>query len=381
MFRHSWRVGALAGIDLKLHFTFPLVLALGALQWGSAHGGAGALFGALLMLALFGCVALHELGHALAARRFGIPTREIVLFPLGGVALLARSARRPAEEFWIALAGPAVNVAIAALLALVLGLAPAALPGEASGLLRAAPGGPSLPSFLHWLLGANLSLVAFNLLPVFPMDGGRVLRAALAARLGWQRGTRWAAGLGQGVALAGGLAALLGGRLLLAALAAFVFLAAGQERVAADARHVLATLRLADAYNRHALVLTPDDRLSRVVQYLLTSYQPDFAVLDGGHLVGVVTRERAMARLREPGDDPRVAEWMETVVPELDAGLTLEEAQERLAAADRPCGAVVHHGRFLGLVAVADLAEAIAVAAALGSARPEASRPSAARFA
>jgi len=379
MLRNSWRIGAFLGVDLKLHVTFPLVVVLGALQWGGAHGAVGALFGAVLMLALFACVALHELGHALAARRFGIPTREIVLFPLGGMALLARSARRPREEFWIAVAGPAVNVVLAAVFALIFGLAPAALPSEAAGLLRAAPEGPSLGTFLHWLLGANLSLVAFNLLPLFPMDGGRVLRAGLAAALGWQRGTRWAAGIGQALAVVGGVAALATGQLLLVLLAVFVYLGAGQERVAADARHVLTTLRLADAHNRHALALSPDDRLSRVVQYLLTSYQPDFAVFDGGRLIGVVTRERALALLARVEGDLRVADWMETDVPELDATLTLEEAQERLAASEAACAAVVHHGRYLGLISGADLAEAIALAAALGSARPEALRASAAR--
>lgn len=366
MLRNSWRIASLAGIDLKLHVTFPLVVALGAWQWGNLHGGAGALFGALLVLGLFACVALHELGHALAARYFGIPTREIVLFPLGGVALLARSPRRPSEELWIALAGPAVNVGIAALLALVLGLAPAALPAEAASLLPTTGAGPSLGLFLHGLLAANLGLVAFNLLPVFPMDGGRVLRALLGARLGWQRGTRWAAAIGQTAAVAGGALALLSGHLLLALLAAFVYFAAGQERLAADARHVLSTLRLSDAYNRHALVLVPSDRLSRVVHHLLTSYQPDFAVVEGGRLAGVVTREQALAQLSSRTDDPPVAEWMTRRVPELDATLSLEEAQARLADAELGCGAVVADGRYLGLVSVQDLAEALAIAAAMG---------------
>ena len=187
----GWTIGRLAGIDLRLHFTFPLILALGAFQWGSAHGVGGAFFGVVLMLALFACVALHELGHALAARHYGIATREILLSPLGGIAFLARAARRPIEELVIALAGPAVNVAIAMALALLIGVAPAALPAEATGLLRADEGGPSLGTFLHWLLGVNISLVLFNLLPAFPMDGGRVLRALLAFRFGWLRGTRW----------------------------------------------------------------------------------------------------------------------------------------------------------------------------------------------
>ena len=377
--RGGWTIGRLAGIDLRLHFTFPLIVALGALQWGSAHGASGALFGALLMLALFACVALHELGHALAARHYGIPTREILLFPLGGVAFLARPARRPAEELWIALAGPAVNVVIAAALAIVIGVAPAALPGEAAGLLRASSAGPSLGTFLHWLLGANLSLVLFNLLPAFPMDGGRVLRALLAFRFGWLKGTRWAAAVGQGLAVAGGVWALLSGQILLALLAAFVYFGAGQERTHAEARHVLESLRLADAYNRHALVLAPGDRLSRVVHYLLTSYQPDFAVIDrAGVFAGVVTRERALAIAATRADDPFVLDFLETRVPRLETHLTLAEAQEALADSGTTCGAVVEQGRFLGLVSQQDLAEAIGIAAALGAERGDAEARSAA---
>ncbi len=376
--RGGWTIGRLAGIDLRLHFTFPLIVVLGALQWGSVHGAAGAAFGALLVLALFACVALHELGHALAARRYGIPTREILLFPLGGVAFLARPARRPAEELWIALAGPAVNVGIAAVLALVVGVAPAALPGEAAGLLRASASAPSLGTLVHWLLGANLSLVLFNLLPAFPMDGGRVLRALLAFRFGWLRGTRWAAALGQSMAVAGGVWALLSGHLLLALLCAFVFFGAGQERTHAEARHVLETLRLTDAYNRHALVLEPRDRLSRVVHYLLTSYQPDFAVVDrGGDLVGVVTRERALVAAASRTGDPLVADFLDAHVPRLETSLSLAEAQEALAEAGAACAAVMDRGRFVGLVSQQDLAEAIGIASALGAGRGDDGRQAA----
>ncbi|MFP5284765.1 MAG: site-2 protease family protein, partial [Thermoanaerobaculia bacterium] len=154
----SWRLGSVAGIDLKLHATFPLILLLGAAQWMSPHGLPGAAFGALLMLALFACVALHELGHALAARGFGIPVREIVLLPIGGVAVLGRNPRRPLHELLIAVAGPLVNVAIAAGLVLALGLDGSFDPME---LFRASSERLSTATFLHWLLVANVSLVAF----------------------------------------------------------------------------------------------------------------------------------------------------------------------------------------------------------------------------
>ena len=179
--------------------------------------------------------------------------------------------------------------------------------------------------------------------------------------------------------MAGGVWGLLSGQLLLALLAAFVYFGAGQERTHAEARHVLESLRLADAYNRHALVLAPGDRLSRVVHYLLTSYQPDFAVIDrAGVLAGVVTRERALAIAATRADDPFVLDFLETRVPRLETHLTLAEAQEALADSGTTCGAVVQQGRFLGLVSQQDLAEAIGIAAALGAGRGDAEARSAA---
>lgn len=365
----SIRIGALAGIPIRIHLTFFLLL----LWFGnvSAGQGEGFLGGVVFMLLLFGCVVLHELGHALAARRWGVATREIVLYPFGGVARIDRMPSGKAELV-IALAGPAVNLVLAAMLGAVLFALRAHAPGSAEELIADAP-------VLWQLLWSNLVLFGFNLLPAFPMDGGRVLRALLAFRFGWLKGTRWAAAVGQGLAVAGGVWALLSGQILLALLAAFVYFGAGQERTHAEARHVLESLRLADAYNRHALVLAPGDRLSRVVHYLLTSYQPDFAVIDrAGVFAGVVTRERALAIAATRADDPFVLDFLETRVPRLETHLTLAEAQEALADSGTTCGAVVEQGRFLGLVSQQDLAEAIGIAAALGAGRGDAEARSAA---
>ncbi len=196
--RGSFRLLRIAGIDLRVHFTFPLVLLLGAVQWGDRHGAAGALFGVVLMLALFACVVLHELGHSLVARRLGIPVREIVLLPIGGVAMLVRTPRRPLHELLIAAAGPVVSGLLALAFA---GLLAGAYPGlglvDARRLVDPQLAVPALRTLLAWLLTANLGLLLFNLIPAFPMDGGRMLRALLATFLGFQRATRIAATLGQ----------------------------------------------------------------------------------------------------------------------------------------------------------------------------------------
>jgi len=211
----SWKLGRVAGIDLFLHPTFLLLL-----LWALASGGVGS---TALIAAVFGCVVLHELGHALTARAFGIGTRDITLYPIGGVARLDRMPRAPGAELLIAIAGPLVNVAIAGSLALALWISGELAPWS----------GPSMITALGAdLVLINLVLAGFNMLPAFPMDGGRVLRAALSRPLGRVRATEIAAGLGRALALVFGVYALLNGVFLSAILALFIFVAAGAEAVA-----------------------------------------------------------------------------------------------------------------------------------------------------
>jgi Zn-dependent protease len=369
----SLRTFRLAGIDLRVHFTFPLILLWGALHWGATYGSRGALYGAVLTAALFACVLLHELGHALAARRLGIPVREIVLLPIGGVAQLERNPCRPLHELLIAAAGPLVNVVIALLLAAFLwwhGELPAT-----AGTVAADVSAPSLRGGLYWLLGSNVLLVLFNLVPAFPMDGGRMLRAVLAMAMGYPQATRIAAALGQGIAVVAGIWAIFRGDFMLAIVALFVFLGATGERASEEARGLLSTLRLRDAYNKHALVLAPGDPVSRVVDYLLTSYQPDFAVVLGGHLLGVVTRDAALRALVAEDGDVYVAGIMDRQFLRLEAALTLAEARETLLERGTTVGAVFDGERFLGLVNESDLAEALQIAAFLKLAEVRQGRP------
>jgi Zn-dependent protease/predicted transcriptional regulator len=363
--RGSFRFLRVAGIDLKIHFTFPLVLLLGAVQWGDSHGARGALFGCLLMVALFACVVLHELGHSLVARRLGIPVREIMLLPIGGVALMVRTPRRPLHELAIAAAGPLVS----ALLALGFGaLLAAAYPSslrDAARLIDPRQAALSLRTFVAWLFAANVSLLLFNLIPAFPMDGGRMLRAILASVLGFQRATRIAAALGQVLAILLGVAAVTAGNLFLAVVALFVFMAASQQRVGEEARGVLSSMRLRDVYNKYALVLSPADRVSKVVDYLLTSYQPDFAVVHGGQLLGVITRDTVLRALADDPTDAYVAGLMDRRFLRLDAGQSLAEAQEAMTEQGRAVAAVFAGDRYLGLVNLDDLREALQIAAFL----------------
>jgi len=179
----SFRVARIAGIDINVHVTFGLILLFGAIQWGVPYGARGALFGALLMLVLFMCVVLHELGHSLVAQAFGIPVRDITLLPIGGVARMEKNPSKPVHELLIAAAGPLVNVALATMLWIATDvgatLASTPVPDLAKQMT------PGLPTALLWLFLSNVFLAAFNLIPAFPMDGGRMLRAVLAMSLGF----------------------------------------------------------------------------------------------------------------------------------------------------------------------------------------------------
>ena len=228
--RWSLKLGKIAGIDVYLHWTFFLLLGLVFFSdLGQGTGIPAAIQAVLFVLALFACIVLHELGHALAARRYGIPTRDITLLPIGGVARLERMPREPKQELWVAVAGPLVNVAIATCLAVTL----LVLRYGRIGVL--AP----IASFLFPLLLMNLFLVAFNMLPAFPMDGGRVLRALLACKLEYVRATRIAARIGQAMALlfiaAGafgymtGFKALSAPQPMLVLIGAFIFIGARHE--------------------------------------------------------------------------------------------------------------------------------------------------------
>jgi Zn-dependent protease len=359
----SFRIATIAGIALNIHITFGLIVVLGALQWAVPHGAAGALFGALLILLLFGCVTLHELGHALAARWFGIPVREIVLLPLGGIALLERQPSRPLHELVIALAGPLVNLLIAAGLALGTGAAVALGGLDARGLVPDQPMTPSLATLAYWLLEANISLVLFNLIPAFPLDGGRVLRALLAFRMDFARATRIATGIGQAQAVVLGTFGVVTGNLLLMLVAVFIFFGAGQEQAAGQARGVLATWRAGDAYNKHALSLAIGDRVSTVVDYLLTSYQPDFAVIQGQRPLGIVTRGDVLRALASDERDRYVQQIMQREIVAVSSAASLDEVQQTMSERRTRVVAVYDGERYLGLLSLEDLAEVYAVIA------------------
>lgn len=363
--RWSFKVASIAGTEVRIHVTFFILLAFVALHgFSSGQGAAGALDAVLFISAMFLCVLLHEFGHVFAARGYGIRTPDITLLPIGGVARLERMPRTPAHELVVAVCGPLVNVGIAALIFLGLGLRPDLDP---AGFRFEEPG-----RFWEKLLLWNLLMVAFNLVPAFPMDGGRVLRALLALVVDYGKATRWAATIGQGIALSVVLWMLLGGipfQPILLLIAFFIFMAAGQEAAAVAETEATRGLRVRDAMMTDFQVLPADAVLGDAVDLLLAGSQHDFPVLDGdGELLGVLSRQRLIEGLARHGNLHRVADLAEDCVEAVDPATRLGEALERLRATPCPMLPVLDlaSGRLVGLLTAENVAEVLMVRAALG---------------
>lgn len=357
--RWSWRLGEVAGIAVHVHVTFLVLIGWVAMShWTAERSVAAVLAGSGFTLALFGCVVLHEFGHALTARRYGIRTRDITLLPIGGVARLERMPDIPIQELWVALAGPAVNVVIAGLL---FGWLEVTTGLESLGQLGVATG-----SFVQRLMMVNIFLVAFNLIPAFPMDGGRALRAFLAMRMEYTRATQVAAGLGQGIAVLFGFIGLFTNPFLLF-IALFVWIGAGQEASMAQMKSALGGIPISRAMLTDFRTLSARDSLARAVELILAGSQHDFPVVEGDRVEGVLMRSDLLAALASREQAVPVAEVMRRNFYLVDSSEMLETAFARLQAHDCHTLPVTHDGRLVGLVTMDNLGEFISIQAAIGT--------------
>jgi Zn-dependent protease/CBS domain-containing protein len=364
--RWSWRIARVAGIGIYVHATF-LILPVWVGVDGYRRGGtAGALDAVLFILAVFATVVLHELGHALTARRYGIHTRDITLLPIGGVARLERMPREPKQEFLIAIAGPAVNVVIATILFLVLSATGGV--SEAFAAANAPDGEFVFSSFAAGLLRVNILLVLFNLIPAFPMDGGRVLRAILAWRTGdFPRATETAARVGRFFALLLGLAGLFifPENPFLVFIALFVWLGAAAE---ANAVRQTATLEGVNAERvmvTDVRTLSPNDPLSHAIELTLAGFQQDFPVLENGTVVGVLTRGDLLRALSERGASTPVATAMHREFQVATVDEPVEEALGRLKACNCQAVPVVRGQQLVGVLTLDNVGEYVAFQTAL----------------
>ena len=343
--RWSLGTGKIAGIPVRLHVTFLAFVAWIAVSQGVAAGDPRrALSSVALLLLVFACVVIHELGHALAARRYGIRTLDIVLLPIGGVARLERMPEKPSQELVVAGAGPTVNVVI--VMALLLLFAARGEPVASAGL-----GGGVTAA----LLAVNLAMVVFNLIPAFPMDGGRILRALLAMWMPFAKATRAASVVGQALALGFGLVGLFGGNPMLIFVGLFVFLAAGEERAIVETRTSLAGVPVRDAMLTDFLTLDAGEPLQRAVDYLIAGSQADFPVLENGAPIGTLGLAELLAALQRDGARARVGDVVARDPASAQPGEPLEGVLQRMRGRGRSALPVVENGRLVGILSDTDI--------------------------
>jgi stage IV sporulation protein FB len=355
----SFKIGRTFGIDVKVHWTFFLLLIffayLGFQESGNVLGG---VVTALVVVALFFCVLLHEFGHSLVAQRFGIEVPDITLLPIGGIARLKNLPEKPWDEVKIAIAGPLVNVVLAPIffvIAALLGADLLAPPNLITGL-------DSVGQVFAYLGYLNVALALFNLIPAFPMDGGRVLRGLLATRYGPVRATDISSAVGQFFAIAFFLIGLLGGQILLALVAVFIFFGASGEAQMVRQRELMRGLSVSDVMGTkpRTETVTPYHNFGQVLDSVLHGYQEDFPVVDeGGNLVGIVTRNEILAAAHSPDRYATVRDLMKTDVPTISPDADLfTDGYRALQESGLRALPVTKNGELVGMLTTDDVGQA-----------------------
>lgn len=353
----SWKVARIAGIDVFIHSTFFILIAwIGFSYWVTQRSLNAVANGIIFILLLFLFVLMHEFGHALAARKYGIATRDITLLPIGGLARLERMPKEPKQELWVALAGPLVNLVLAVLLFGWL-----ILTNGLGGLTNTTVTEGSL---LQRLAIVNLTLLLFNLIPAFPMDGGRVLRAFLAMRMEYTQATQVAATVGQGFALIFGLIGLLTNPFLIF-IALFVWIGASQESSSVQVKEAISGIPIKRAMLTQFQTLDYNQRLSDAVDAILTGYQQDFPVMKGDEMVGILTRSALVQGLAKDGPTVNIASVMDQSFVTADSNEMLERVSERLQTCGCHTVPIFENEQLIGLVTMDNIGEFLMIQSAL----------------
>lgn len=357
----SMAVMSFKGIKVHVHWTFLLLVAwvaIGSITRGMGHAAMLLQLGYLLIV--FVCVVLHEYGHALTALRYGVRTRDITLLPIGGVASLERMPEEPVQEFWITVAGPLVNLVIVVLAA--------TLQWSLFGAIELqdplATGADPWRGLLSFLLMANTALFLFNLVPAFPMDGGRILRSLLSMRMPRVQATRIAMMVGRLFAVVFAVVGLSMGHPMLALIALFIWFAAGAESRMVEQQAALRGIRVGQVMRTRFWAMPPHATVKQAVDELLAGGDQDLVVVDGGRYVGIITRRQLIEALSERREAETLATIGPQVVPPIQVGAPAHEAFTKAIVAHWPISPVMEGDRLVGVLEAENLAEYLMVTAA-----------------
>jgi len=366
----SYKIFKVFGIEVRVHVTFLMIVAYFAFVWGVERdpgGWTGALYGVLLVLLLFGLVVMHELTHSRVAQAYGVRVRDITLLPIGGMASLEKMPDEPRQELLVALSGPLSNVVLGVVMAAAAPLAVDTSVFQDFDRLTTSLLTPGFEGAYLYVLMANITLAIFNLIPAFPMDGGRVFRAFLALRMGRARATRIAVVVGQTFALLLGLLGIFGGGIFLVVIAAFIYLGAQAEGRGDETKGALGRLRVSQAVNVDVDTARPDQTIGTLAARLFHSYQSDFPVVEAdGQVVGIVTRDRLITMLGQHGADYPVSEAMITQFPVGALDEPVYDVLQRMRAGGYRAAPIMESGRLVGMLSLEDISEVFALLAAAG---------------
>ena len=349
------RIGSISGIKIQVHWTFTLLLiwvAFIEIQKGSELNRI--LLNEALIVVLFFCVVLHELGHLLTANKFGIKARNILILPIGGVATLEKMPEKPAQELLIALAGPAVNVVIAVLLLLVVPVR--SYFNFDSIVLEEMLYEPTLQNFLFYLFIANVMLVVFNLIPAFPMDGGRVFRALLTFKLGRVKATNIAASIGQGLAFMFFVLGLFFSPILIL-IALFIFLEAYGENQMVKQGDLLKGHLVKEATLTNITKLKPDNNIQEVIEILLAGTEKDFVVIENQKIIGILTQKDILKNANTPS--VLVSDIMQRKFRTVDVSMEIIKVLQNIGKERNDFYPVVENGQLVGAIDTINISEFI----------------------
>jgi Zn-dependent protease/predicted transcriptional regulator len=354
--RWSINAGRIFGIQLRIHLTFFLLLLFVFASVMSEHGVRAAVMSALFICALFACVVIHEVGHSLIARRFGKEAKSITLLPIGGVAAIDQMPTKPGQEIAVSLIGPLINLVIAGILYVLVG----AKTGVALPNLYPESG----KVFLAGLIGVNIMLAVFNLIPAFPMDGGRVLRGLLAMKMDYVQATTWAVNIGQAIAAFFIFFGLFY-NFLLALIGIFLYLGAGSEKQQVILQSLLAEVPAGEAMTTEYMTLKPDNSLADALEHFHHGCQQDFPVIDDSGLQGILTRDRILATIHTSGLNVPVAEVMDKTFATVSSKMGLDQVYRIFLSGNKTAVAVMDEGRLKGIIGLDGISRYFMIRAAL----------------